>query len=295
MPVFISYSHKDKDFVNRLAAHLVKAKTHVWVDTWELNVGDSLITTIQRAIQEASALLVVLSKSSAESEWCKKELSAGLIRELEEKRVVVLPVLLDDCIIPLFLRDKVFADFRTNYDEGLRRVLEAIAKVTSDTLGRIEEPKWNIDWGMDWFIIEHILHLRLIIVEQAEEQPYVCLSEVLIIANEILTSRYLKYERSGLGNIGRFIILEGLRSSKGFYDQQLVLTDNFPQTISFRTHDPRTGIGFEVKIVCRRLGEDTGKDVLLNIGKQVSGIIKNIRETLKPLTPEDKERFESEE
>ncbi len=149
MPVFISYSHKDKDFVNRLAAHLVKAKTHVWVDTWELNVGDSLITTIQRAIQEASALLVVLSKSSAESEWCKKELSAGLIRELEEKRVVVLPVLLDDCIIPLFLRDKVFADFRTNYDEGLRRVLEAIAKVTSDTLGRIEEPKWNIDWGID--------------------------------------------------------------------------------------------------------------------------------------------------
>jgi hypothetical protein len=71
MPVFISYSHQDKEFVDKLAMHLVKNNAHVWVDTWELNVGDSLILKVQEAIQAASALLVVLSNASVQSEWCK--------------------------------------------------------------------------------------------------------------------------------------------------------------------------------------------------------------------------------
>ena len=136
MPIFISYSHDDKDFVDRLAANLVKANTHVWVDRWELHVGDSLIRRVQEAMGHASAILVVLSKASVESEWFKKELDVGLIRELEERQVVVLPLLIEDCVIPPFLRDKLYADFRRNFDEGLRAVLEAVARVTSEVRGR---------------------------------------------------------------------------------------------------------------------------------------------------------------
>jgi TIR domain len=69
---------------------------------------------------------VVLSKASTESEWCKKELSAGLLRELEERRVVVLPILIEDCEIPIFLRGKLYADFRTNFDAGIGTILEQL-------------------------------------------------------------------------------------------------------------------------------------------------------------------------
>jgi hypothetical protein len=92
MALFISYSHQDRVFVDQLAANLVKrGRARVWVDRWELRVGDSLIQRIQEAMQSAGALIVVLSKASAASEWCRKELSAGPIRELEERRVLVLP------------------------------------------------------------------------------------------------------------------------------------------------------------------------------------------------------------
>lgn len=64
MPVFISHSHQDKEFVDVLAAHLILNKAHVWVDRWELTVGDSLIDKIQSAIKTASALIIVLSKPS---------------------------------------------------------------------------------------------------------------------------------------------------------------------------------------------------------------------------------------
>ncbi len=128
MPIFISYSHTDKKIVNKLAAHLAKHNANIWVDTWELSVGDSILIKVQEAIQESSALLVILSKASVESEWCKKELSAGLMRELEEKRVVVLPVLVEDCEIPVFLREKMYADLRTDFKRGLHSILDAISK-----------------------------------------------------------------------------------------------------------------------------------------------------------------------
>jgi hypothetical protein len=152
----------DSEFATRLAQQLVKHKTTVWIDQWELNVGDSLINRIQAGIDGASALLVILSKTSVESEWCKKELSTGLIRELEEKRVVVLTVLMEDCAIPLFLRDKLYADFRTNFDSGLKAILESIAKVTTDSQVRVESPEWHVDWAIDWGTLDDAFGMYMI-------------------------------------------------------------------------------------------------------------------------------------
>ncbi len=137
MPIFISYSRSDAAFVNNLAAHLVKHNAHVWIDSWELKVGDSIIERVQIAIQDSSALLIVLSKASVESEWCKKELNAGLMRELDEKRVVVLPVLAEECVIPPFLREKKYGDFRTDFDAGLKELVEALAGITAVDQGRL--------------------------------------------------------------------------------------------------------------------------------------------------------------
>ena len=47
--------------------------------------------------------------------------------ELSGQGVVVVPILLKDCAVPPLLRDRLYADFRTDYDEGLgslRSVLE---------------------------------------------------------------------------------------------------------------------------------------------------------------------------
>ena len=42
MPVFISHSHQDKDFVDKLAGQLVMNKAYVWLDRWEIKVGEVL-------------------------------------------------------------------------------------------------------------------------------------------------------------------------------------------------------------------------------------------------------------
>ena len=171
MALFVCYSHADKEFVDKLAHALVENKARVWVDRWELSVGDSLVQRVQDAISEADALLVILSKASVKSEWCKKELSAGLMRELTEKRVLVLPVLIEDCEVPLLLKEKIHADFREDFEEGLAQILEATAKVISDTLGRIEGKEYLTDFSIAWGIRDKLFEMQIFVVSLTRSHP----------------------------------------------------------------------------------------------------------------------------
>jgi hypothetical protein len=130
--VFLSHSSADKPFVSRLAVDLRSNNVPVWYDRWELKVGDSLLKRIDEGITESSFLAVVLSANSVKSAWVEKELNAAISRELNEKRVVVLPLVIDNCSIPTFLREKVYADFRTSYDAGLRALLDRILEPGKD-------------------------------------------------------------------------------------------------------------------------------------------------------------------
>jgi hypothetical protein len=140
--IFLSYSSKDKFFARELAERLKANGVKVWLDEVELRVGDSLTKRIGEGIQESDFLGVILSRNSINAEWVEKEVQVGLQRELREKRVVVLPLLLEHVELPPFLRDKVYADFTdpAKYDEALPRILKALG-VPHDKVPTVPEPK----------------------------------------------------------------------------------------------------------------------------------------------------------
>ncbi len=128
---FLCHSSKDKELVERIANDLRHSGVNVWLDKWQLKAGDSLNTRIQSAIKQSGYLVVFLSQSSTSSPWVQRELNAALIKELEINRVFVVPVVLDNCDIPVFLRDKIYADFRTDYDSGLETLMSALLTAPS--------------------------------------------------------------------------------------------------------------------------------------------------------------------
>jgi hypothetical protein len=280
MAICVSYSRVDADFVNALATELVKNNANVWIDTWELNVGDSLIERIQKAIENAAALLVVLSKASVESEWCKKELSAGLIRELEEKRVVVLPVLKEDCKIPAFLRDKLYADFRTDFEKGFRDLFAAVAKVTNPEQGRIRTDDTVTDWGETWgFDDEGLFHVDYELVESYINFPFTILTAISVVCNDAATQRYKQYEEAGLGWYGRQMIAESLALLSSGEPIQVYLQDASPKIVGVELRDKTTERTYFITIRCRRLGEDNGKDQLVTVSnyfRQIADYVRNI-------------------
>ncbi len=278
MPIFISYSHQDRKFVDRLALQLVQNKVNVWLDRWELSVGDSLLSKVQDAITGASALLVVLSQASVGSAWVQKEINSGLLRELEERRVIVLPVLIEDCQIPVFLREKVYADFRSDFDAGLRRVLESVASISNAATGRIDEPQYHSDWALDWDMTGDRTMLRFTIVEQAQGQPYTVLSLVEILADQEATKAY----REEVLRTGRVeeahkritaLVVDTVNTPD---DLVFLLDDQFEQAREYRVVD-RLG-RYQVRVSARRLGADTGRDVLYRGGQQLRQALEHMNE-----------------
>jgi len=281
MPIFISYSHRDSEFVDRLAFQLVQNKVSIWIDRWEINVGDSLLTKVQEAITGASTLLVVLSRASVGSAWVQREINSGLLRELEERRVIVLPVLIEDCQIPIFLREKAYADFRTDFDFGLRKILDAVARITNANTGRIDEPSYHSDWGFDWGILGRgAAMFRITLVEQANDQPYTVLAVIEITANAAATNSYMEMDRAGRGEEARRRIVTSVVDTVNADDDLVLLLEGETEVSrEFGVVDDRSV--YHVRISARRLGADTGRDVLYRVGQQLREILRHMNDVAK--------------
>ncbi len=139
--VFLSHSSKDKAFARKLAEELTANGAQVWIDEAELKIGDSLIQRIGDAVADSDYMAVVLSQNSVQSSWVLHELSMAMSRELKERRVTVLPILKDKCDIPVFLRDKLYADFTdpANFQASLTKILRAVG-ITISTPARAATP-----------------------------------------------------------------------------------------------------------------------------------------------------------
>lgn len=135
--IFLSHSSADKPFARRLANRLERAGIAVWIDEAELNVGDSLLHKIADAIDKADYVAAIISSHSVQSSWVQKELQLAMTKEIHGQEVVVLPIKIDDCVLPSFLTDKLYADFTPgdNFDSEVRRLIRSVG-VRSPTKSR---------------------------------------------------------------------------------------------------------------------------------------------------------------
>ena len=139
MKIFISYSRKDKDFVDQLANRLSDSGFDVWLDRWEIKVGDSLIDKMNEGLTDASHLAIVFSRNSIQSEWVRREINAAFFREVESKSIKVLPLRIDDCEIPSLMADKFHADFRDGFDIGFEQLIFTFSNINDEEEIVIEE------------------------------------------------------------------------------------------------------------------------------------------------------------
>lgn len=121
---FICHASADKAFARQLYADLRKFGIQVWLDEQEISVGDSLFESIDDGLRTSDYTIVVLSKTALARPWVKKEIAASFNMEVEANRKKILPALIEDCPVPVFLKDKRYADFRVSYDLGLNDLLK---------------------------------------------------------------------------------------------------------------------------------------------------------------------------
>jgi hypothetical protein len=142
----MSHSHTDKLFARRLSSDLSALGAHVWLDEAELKVGDSLFEKIEAALDDVDYLMVIMSIKSVASRWVREELRHALHGHLSGRNIRILPILLEECAIPGFLREKLYADFRNEsfYEESLLRLAESLGLAAENPWGsEIRDPFAN--------------------------------------------------------------------------------------------------------------------------------------------------------
>jgi hypothetical protein len=291
MAIFISYNRSDVAFVDWLAKNLVARRHNIWVDRWELNIGDSLISRIQGALTESDAILIVLSRNSVASEWCKKELNSGLMRELEEKRVLVLPCVIEDCEIPLFLREKLYADFRKNKVEALTQVDDALLRITNPQQGRLESPTFHTDWSYDWSAGKNsvLWYFEWTFVDHGPAIEYCILTECRIACNEISSEIFQRLDAEARQDY-ILRVFSTLVTQTTERQIKIRLKDAFRQTGLL---EEVRGVGSEawlVEISSRRMGIDNGKDTLVHVDQLLERALAQMRAKTMKRPPGSKEK-----
>lgn len=119
-PVFISYSRKDTEFVNRFIERLRSAGVNLWIDK-NIKLGGRWDNSIETALESCDDVLIIASNNAMESNNVMDEVAYALE---ENKRVI--PVRIEDCEMNFRLRRIQHLDYFENEEKSFERLLAAL-------------------------------------------------------------------------------------------------------------------------------------------------------------------------
>lgn len=125
--VFVSYSRKDIETMQKIVEFLRNQGIKVWLDNESLVIGTrTWEKEIENAISNSMAILVLLSPDSKRSEWVRREITYS-----EQYSKTIIPILVRGDTtesIPISLINYQFLDLRVGFETGLDRLRSRLLK-----------------------------------------------------------------------------------------------------------------------------------------------------------------------
>jgi len=144
--LFLSYSSTDRRKADLIVKDLESAGLKVWFDRKEIIGGDRIREKIADGILNSSAVLVLASTSSLKSQWVLNELDAAMLREIEERKKIVVPVLLGRLEVgrlPPDIQGKNYIDlryrFKQRYAQKRLTILSSLQTISEPSQARLIE------------------------------------------------------------------------------------------------------------------------------------------------------------
>lgn len=192
--IFISHSSRDKIAATDLALTLNFCSVDVWLDDWELEVGQSLTDEIAKAMDDSTYIAILITENYNKTVWTKTEYKKALSREQKEGRTVMLPLIVGEATIPDFLEDKIYIDLRKNYFSGIATIVGMIHGFSRFRISRALEQMAPQNVSDVWQLLQSIGF-----------EPYVVLGkddfdEMLKHGGELLRDDYASFSPHALLN-----------------------------------------------------------------------------------------------
>lgn len=135
MKVFISHSRENKALAKRVGVALEQAGLDVWDEEQEILPGDNWAKKISQALEEAQAMVVLLTPEALDSTWVNREIDFALSHERFKNRLIPVLVGLDDSIamekVPWILRHLKVIEMPASdrQEEGISQITRALQEV----------------------------------------------------------------------------------------------------------------------------------------------------------------------
>jgi hypothetical protein len=153
--VFISHSSEDSQFATIVVKRMRSPDLNPWIDSDQIIAGEDILEKIGQGLRTMDVLVLLVSEAALQSRWIDLEIKTAIRREIEEKRVIVLPFIIDKTSrteLPWFLRHRnvprITAD-ETGVEEIVRTVKQTIERrsrsATSSLLEAGFKPEPRID------------------------------------------------------------------------------------------------------------------------------------------------------
>ncbi len=110
--VFISYSHKDTEYLERLMVHLKPLERQGIVDTWvdtKIVAGNKWKQEIEKALKKARVAILLVSADFLASDFIVDNELPPLLKKADEEGTTILPMVLMPC---RFARDQNLREFQ---------------------------------------------------------------------------------------------------------------------------------------------------------------------------------------
>lgn len=97
---FISYSHTNKEYLDRLMVHLKPLERNGLIDVWQdtkIKIGDRWKDEIDKALSEANIAILMISADFMASDFIVDNELPPLLSKAEVKGTKIVPVVLSHC------------------------------------------------------------------------------------------------------------------------------------------------------------------------------------------------------
>lgn len=126
--IFISHNRRDKEIVEPIAIRLAQifGQDNVFYDSWSIQPGDGIIDKMNSGLFQCDFFFVFVSKNSLQSKMVQLEWQNALLKATNGL-VKLVPVKLDDCLMPAILMQTLYIDiFGKGLEYGFRQMVDVI-------------------------------------------------------------------------------------------------------------------------------------------------------------------------
>lgn len=121
--VFLAFSSKDVEFAEELEKILQEGSIRTWIATREIKPGDDWQLKVKENLEICDYFLAIVSRSSNESQWTQWEFQMATQNEKNFNKPIVIPILMENVIIPKCLKHRQYVDFRPHHKDDAKKIM----------------------------------------------------------------------------------------------------------------------------------------------------------------------------